>query len=303
MITTPIETTRLETLKLLRRGKVRDVYDLGSRLLLVASDRISAFDHVLATPIPGKGRTLTELSAFWFGKTRDIAPNHYVTSSWPGIRKALEGDLLPQEFLLDGPDSWKDRSMLVAKAERIDIECVVRGYLAGSAYKEYEKTGAVCGIQLPKGLREAEKLPRPIFTPATKADVGHDENISWERCVELVGEETASRLKAYSLSLYDFGSKHLAGRGLLLADTKFEFGSVGGELLVIDEMLTPDSSRFWDERRYQVGWTPESFDKQYVRDHLDRIGWDRNPPAPGLPSEVVRGTVRRYREALERITS
>lgn len=277
------------------RGKVRDLYDLGDKLLLVATDRISAFDVVLSPAVPDKGRILTEISAYWFRETKSIVPNHVVTHDLAAINKALPaGASLPAaEF--DG------RVTLARKAKRVDAECVVRGYLVGSGWKEYKKTGMVCGHKLPAGLQEAQQLPEPIFTPSTKADQGHDENVSREKLAEMVGADLARRLEDLSLKLYKACAERLAAKGLILADTKFEFGFIDGELCVIDEMVTPDSSRVWDAATYKVGKTPESFDKQPVRDFLEKIGWDKNPPAPVLPPDVVAATVARYREALARI--
>jgi phosphoribosylaminoimidazole-succinocarboxamide synthase len=277
------------------RGKVRDLYDLGDKLLLVATDRISAFDVVLSPAVPDKGRILTRISAYWFQETKDIVPNHVVTHDLAEIRKALPaGAALPAaEF--DG------RVTLARKAERVDAECVVRGYLVGSGWKEYQKTGKVCGHALPAGLKEAQRLPEPLFTPSTKADQGHDENISRETLATLVGPELARRLEDLSLKLYKAAAARLAAKGLILADTKFEFGFIDGELCVIDEMVTPDSSRIWDAAAYTVGKTPESFDKQPVRDFLEKMGWNKQPPAPVLPPDVVQATVARYRDALKRI--
>jgi phosphoribosylaminoimidazole-succinocarboxamide synthase len=282
-------------LPLLRRGKVRDVYGLGERLLIVATDRISAFDYVLPTPVPGKGRVLTQVSAFWFQKTAAIAPNHFLSADLGEIRGRL-----PSRVSLD--DEFAGRVTLTRKARRVDAECVVRGYLAGSGWKEYLKTGAVCGHKLPAGLREAERLPEPIFTPSTKAEQGHDENITRGRLADIVGADTARRLEAAALRLYAFGAGFLASRGVILADTKFEFGFLGGKLIVIDEMLTPDSSRLWPAAGYRPGSSPESFDKQFVRDHLERVRWDKTPPPPALPEEVVAGTARRYEEFLRIVT-
>ncbi|MBI3298695.1 MAG: phosphoribosylaminoimidazolesuccinocarboxamide synthase [Elusimicrobia bacterium] len=279
------------------RGKVRDLYDLGGKLLLVATDRVSAFDHVLQPAIPEKGRILTQISAFWFRKTRSVVPNHMIATDLATIAKHL-----PKGVRLD-PKAYEGRVMLAHKAERVDAECVVRGYLAGSGWKEYQKTGKVCGHELPAGLREAEKLPEPIFTPSTKADQGHDENISRDQLADLVGPDLARSLETLSLKLYSECAAHLATKGLILADTKFEFGFIDGELAVIDELATPDSSRFWDAAAYKVGTSPESYDKQFVRDFLERSGWDKNPPAPTLPREVVEGTAARYREALAKVTS
>jgi phosphoribosylaminoimidazole-succinocarboxamide synthase len=278
-------------LPLYARGKVRDIYDLGETLLMVATDRISAFDCVLPTPIPGKGQVLTRLSAYWFGATRHIVGNHMVTTD----PDAFPASLASSRGLLAG------RTMLVRKARPIAVECVVRGYLAGSAWKEYRQTGEVCGILLPGGLREGDRLPEPIFTPATKARHGHDENISFRQMVGLVGEDLARELRDLSLALYTFAEGHLRARGLILADTKFEFGILEGKVILIDEVLTPDSSRMWDARGYTPGRAQVGFDKQYVRDYLEATGWDKKPPAPPLPPEVVEATRRLYLEAYTRI--
>jgi phosphoribosylaminoimidazole-succinocarboxamide synthase len=279
-------------LPLFRRGKVRDTYILDDRhLLMVATDRISAFDVVLPTPIPLKGAVLTMLSRFWFEQTADLVPNHLV-----------EVILDPKQAAGLGDPKLVGRAMVVRRAERVDIECVVRGYLAGSAWDEYRRTGGVCGIRLPAGLREADRLPEPIFTPATKAETGHDENISFERMAELVGEELARQLKDLSLKLYSRAAQVAESRGVIIADTKFEFGLLDGQIIVIDELLTPDSSRFWDAALYEPGRSQPSFDKQYVRDWLVQSGWNREPPAPPLPDEVVAGTVSRYLEAYTRLT-
>lgn len=281
------------------RGKVRDVYDLGETLLLVASDRISAFDVVLPTPVPDKGRVLSRLSEFWFASMKDVVEN-----------QVLETDAarFPQPFC-SHLELLQDRAMLVRKTRRIDVECVARGYLAGSGFAEYQATGAVCGVRLPPGLRQAEQLPAPIFTPAAKAQEGHDENISFDRVVALVGGAVAERLRDLTLQIYRRGAEHAASRGLILADTKFEFGLVaGGEkgagdrLVWIDEALTPDSSRFWPRETYEVGTSPVSFDKQFVRDYLISIRWDKNPPAPALPPEVVARTRGKYLEAYRVLT-
>lgn len=292
------ETTtprRLKDLKLFRKGKVRDVYDLGDKLLIIASDRISAFDHILPTPIPDKGRILTAISAFWFKETAGIVPNHLISADLAEIRS-----LIPSLTL--GPEA-EGRTMLVRKVERFDVECVARGYLAGSGWKEYLKTGAVCGHELPAGIRQSEKLAEPIFTPATKNDKGHDQNISRETLAGMVGKETAQELERITLALYDHASTFLEKRGLILSDTKFEFGRLkDGGLMLIDEILTPDSSRFWDAALYQPGGPPPSFDKQFVRDYLEKISWDKNPPVPELPPEVVEAAAGRYREALRKIT-
>lgn len=277
---------------LFRRGKVRDTYVLDERhLLMVATDRISAFDVVLPTPIPLKGAVLTMLSKFWFEQTADLVPNHLV-----------EVVLDPRRAAELGEPNLVGRAMVVRRAERVDIECVVRGYLAGSAWEEYRRTGEVCGIRLPGGLREAERLPEPIFTPATKAETGHDENISFERMAGLVGAELAGKLRDLSLELYGRAAAIAEARGIIIADTKFEFGLLDGQVIVIDELLTPDSSRFWDAALYEPGRPQPSFDKQYVRDWLVQSGWNREPPAPPLPEEVVAGTVDRYLEAYRRLT-
>lgn len=284
-------------LKIFRRGKVRDVYDAGDKLLIISTDRVSAFDFVLPTPIPDKGKHLTRISRFWFERTKNIVPNHMISTDLGEIERLLGGNVR-----LD-PASLEGRTMLCRKAARIDAECVVRGYLAGSGWKEYRRTGTVCGIRLPAGLPEAARLPAPVFTPAAKADEGHDENISFDRLAELAGPARAARLKALSLALYKEAARFLESRGLILADTKFEFGLLGDDLVLIDEALTPDSSRFWEAGLWKPGSAPPSFDKQFVRDYLEvSLGWDKRPPAPELPAEVVRGTADRYREALRRIT-
>jgi phosphoribosylaminoimidazole-succinocarboxamide synthase len=274
------------------RGKVRDIYEAGGDLLMVASDRISAFDVVLPTPIPDKGRVLAGLSMFWFERSADIVRNHVLTA---------DVDRFPVEFR-DHREELAGRAMLVRRARVVPIECVARGYLAGSGWKEYRATGGVCGIELPPGLIESDRLPEPIFTPATKAAEGHDENISLDRAAELVGEGLAQRLKELTLGLYEFAAAVALERGIIVADTKFEFGFAGGDLILVDEVLTPDSSRFWPADRYEPGGAQPSFDKQYVRDWLDASGWDHEPPAPQLPPEVVGQTAVRYREAYERIT-
>ncbi|MDR5695313.1 MAG: phosphoribosylaminoimidazolesuccinocarboxamide synthase [Armatimonadota bacterium] len=278
-------------LPLYARGKVRDIYDLGEALLMVATDRISAFDCILPTPIPGKGQVLTKLSAYWFEATRPIVENHLITTD----TDALPSTLLPHRDLLAG------RAMLVRKAKPIEVECVVRGYLAGSAWREYTQTREVCGIPLPEGLREGDRLPQPIFTPATKARHGHDENITFVQMAEVVGEKLAQELRELSLALYTFAEGRLRAKGLILADTKFEFGILDGEVILIDELLTPDSSRIWDAEEYRAGRARVGFDKQYVRDYLESIGWDKKPPAPPLPPEVVAATRRLYLECYHRV--
>ena len=279
-------TPALADLPLVASGKVREMYDLGDRLLMVASDRISTYDVVHPTPIPDKGKVLTGLSVFWFEQTADIVANHLVSAT-------------------DGvPDEVRGRALSVRKLEMLPVECVVRGYLTGSGWKDYQATGAVAGISLPEGLRDSEKLPEPIFTPSTKADVGHDETISFERAAEIVGDRSLmERLSALSIALYSFAADHAAARGVILADTKFEFGfDADGVLRVGDEVLTPDSSRFWPADHYEVGRPQPSFDKQYVRDWASGTGWDKKPPAPAVPDDVVAGTRERYVEAYERIT-
>jgi phosphoribosylaminoimidazole-succinocarboxamide synthase len=274
------------------RGKVRDIYEAGDDLLMVASDRISAFDVVLPTPIPDKGRVLTGLSLFWFERSADIVRNHVLTA---------DVEAFPVEFR-DHREELGGRAMLVRRAQVVPIECVARGYLSGSGWREYRATGRVCGIELPSGLVESDRLTEPIFTPATKAAEGHDENISLERAAELVGEGLARKLEELTLTLYEFAAALALERGIIVADTKFEFGFAGGDLVLVDEVLTPDSSRFWPADRYEPGGPQPSFDKQYVRDWLDASGWDHEPPAPQLPPEVVGQTAVRYREAYEWIT-
>ena len=277
-------------LKLRGRGKVRDIYELGDRLLIVATDRLSAFDVVLPTPIPDKGRVLTQLSMFWFEKLADIVPHHVISAM------EFPGELAPYRDSLDG------RAMLVRRTEPIPIECVARGYLSGSGWKDYQKTGTVCGIPLPAGLRESDRLPEPLFTPSTKATTGHDENISFAETVTRVGRPLAERLRDTSLAIYRRAAEYAAARGIIIADTKFEFGLIGEQLIWIDEALTSDSSRFWPGDQYAPGKAQPSFDKQFVRDYLERIGWNKRPPAPILPAEVVTGTRDKYREAYQRIT-
>jgi phosphoribosylaminoimidazole-succinocarboxamide synthase len=285
-----ISQTAFPTLKLRARGKVRDIYDLGDRLLIVATDRLSAFDVVLPTPIPDKGRVLTQLSLFWFEKLADVVPHHVIAA------KDFTGELAPYAASLEG------RAMLVRRTEPAPIECVVRGYISGSGWKDYQKTGKICGVPLPSGLRESDRLPEPIFTPSTKATTGHDENISFEETVSRIGRQLAERLRDTSLELYRRAVEHAGARGIIIADTKFEFGLLGEELIWIDEALTPDSSRFWPSDQYSPGAAQPSFDKQYVRDYLERIGWDKQPPAPALPPDVVAATTQKYRDAYQRIT-
>jgi phosphoribosylaminoimidazole-succinocarboxamide synthase len=273
-----------------RRGKVRDVYDLGDRLLLVSTDRISAFDWVLPTGIPDKGRVLTQIAAFWFGVLGE--PNHLITTDVAKMDLPAGADLR----MLAG------RSTLCRKTQVVPIECVVRGYLAGSGWKEYQQSGTVCGIRLPPGLTESARLPEPIFTPSTKAAEGHDENISFQRVVDEVGGDLADQLRRRSLQIFQRGSEYARQRGIIIADTKFEFGQVGGELLLIDEVLTPDSSRFWPADHYAPGRSQPSFDKQFVRDWLSSTAWDKNSPPPALPDDIVAKTRQKYIEAYERLT-
>ncbi len=282
--------THFPNVPLYSRGKVRDLYDFGDRWLIVATDRLSAFDVVLPTPIPDKGRVLTQLSLFWFETLGDTLPNHVLSATeFP-------------EALAPYADQLRGRAMLVRRTRPVPIECVVRGYLAGSGWKDYRATGAVCGIKLPPGLRESERLPEPIFTPATKATSGHDENILFDEMAARVGGALAERLRAISLEIYRRAVAYAEPRGIRIADTKLEFGLLGDELVWIDEALTPDSSRFWPAEGYQPGRAQPSFDKQYVRDYLERIGWSKHPPAPELPAEVVAATRSKYREAYRKLT-
>jgi len=292
MATQVVSRTDFKNLHLKGRGKVRDIYDLGDRLLIVATDRISAFDVVMPNPIPDKGKVLTQLSKFWFDMTKGIVPNHIISTD---VRDFPEECRPYQEIL-------RDRSMLVVKTQPLPIECVVRGYLSGSGWEEYGKTGEVCGIQLPKGLAESSKLEEPIFTPATKEEIGlHDENITFERVETIVGKELAQRLKFLSLAIYKKARDFAEGKGILIADTKMEFGVKDGRLLLIDELFTPDSSRFWPKDDYRPGGSQKSFDKQFLRDYLLSIRWNKNPPAPQLPEEIVRKTRGKYLEAYERL--
>jgi phosphoribosylaminoimidazole-succinocarboxamide synthase len=283
--------TRLDGVPLFARGKVRDVYDLEDRLLIVATDRISAFDCVAPNGIPGKGAILTEMSLFWFEKLAHVVNHHLITANV---------DEYPPE-LQAYRDQLESRSMLVMKADRVDIECVVRGYLAGSGWKDYTKTGAVCGVQLPGGLQESSRLARPIFTPATKAATGHDENISFEQMCDVVEPDLASRLRDLTLEIYDAARTFAEGKGIIIADTKFEFGLCDGEVILIDEILSPDSSRFWDHELYAPGRSQDSFDKQFVRDYLETLDWDKIPPAPELPDEIVEKTLDKYRDVRDRL--
>ena len=290
--TAPVFETFLDGIAPHRRGKVRDIYEVDDALLIVTTDRISAYDCVLGSAIPDKGKVLTQLSAFWFERTQDIVPNHMISIDSPTYPTAL----LPYAELLSG------RSMLVRRAQPVPIECVARGYLAGSGWREYQDTGQVCGVRLPTGLRESDRLPEPIFTPATKADSGHDINISEAEAADLVGQDLVGRLRDITLALYRHGAQHAASCGIIVADTKFEFGLVGqdgtaDDILLIDEVLTPDSSRFWPQDSYTPGRGQASFDKQFVRNYLDEIKWNRQPPVPELPTDIVDKTQEKYLEA------
>jgi phosphoribosylaminoimidazole-succinocarboxamide synthase len=285
-----ISQTDFAGLRLRARGKVRDIYEVGDELLIVATDRLSAFDVVLPTPIPDKGRVLTQLSLFWFDKLASIVPNHVISATNFGGPLAVYADAL------------NGRAMLVRRTEPVPIECVVRGYLSGSGWKDYQKTGSVCGIALPAGLRESDRLPEPIFTPSTKATSGHDENISFDETIARIGRPLAEKLRDTSLAIYERAAEFASARGIIIADTKFEFGLIGDELIWIDEALTPDSSRFWPGNQYMPGTPQPSFDKQYVRDYLEKIGWNKQPPAPELPADVVAATRDKYREAYQRVT-
>jgi len=287
-----VSNTDFKNLKLKGRGKVRDIYDLGDQLLIVATDRMSAFDVVMPNPIPDKGRILTQLSKFWFDLTKDIVPNHVLSTKVEDYPK----DCQPYQEML------RDRSMLVTKTEVLPVECVVRGYLSGSGWEEYRKTGEVCGIRLPEGLVESSKLDEPILIPATKAEMGlHDENISFEKMEKIVGKELGQRLKTLSIAIYEKAGGIAEKKGIIIADTKMEFGIKDGKLILIDELLTPDSSRFWPKDEYQPGGPQKSFDKQFLRDYLLSIRWDKSPPAPQLPEEIVRKTREKYLEAYEKL--
>ena len=292
-LASPLIDTHLRARTPAVKGKVRDVYDLGDTLLIIATDRISAFDYVLGSGIPDKGKVLNQLSAFWFGRTRDIVSNHLI---------ATDLHALPSDLSADA-DQLAGRSMLVRKTIPFPIECVARGYLSGSGWREYSETGAVCGVRLPAGLRESDKLPDPIFTPATKAATGHDINISEAQASHLVGAESLARMKTLTLALYSAGASYAATRGIILADTKFEFGVTdAGDLLLIDEAMTPDSSRYWPRDNYVPGGPQPSYDKQFVRDYLETIGWNKQPPVPSLPEDIVMRTRDKYLEAFRALT-
>jgi phosphoribosylaminoimidazole-succinocarboxamide synthase len=292
MTSAPISKLELPGIKKIKSGKVREIFDLGDRLLFVASDRISAFDVVMPDTIPRKGEVLTQLSNFWFAKTESFQPNHLLSR----LDNGLPRELAPFEEQLRG------RSIIVKKAEPLTIECVVRGYLAGSGWKEYQKSQSVCGIKLPGGLKESSELPEPLFTPSTKAETGHDENISFAEACERAGDEVAEQARDASLKIYSFAGEYARTRGIIIADTKFEFGMAEGKLLLIDEVLTPDSSRFWPADEYAPGKSQPSFDKQFVRDYLETLDWDKTPPGPALPPEVIEKTTAKYLEAYERVT-
>lgn len=293
MINNTVTTTNFENLKFYKRGKVRDIYDLGEHYLIVSTDRISAFDVIMNEGIPYKGAVLNQISAFWFNYTKDIIDNHLVS---------IDVDDFPEECK-PYKDILKNRSMLVKKAELIPLECIVRGYITGSGWNDYKKTGAICGIKLPEGLVESEKLPEPIFTPSTKAEIGlHDENIDEEQAISIVGKETYDYIKNISINIYKKASEYALQKGIIIADTKFEFGYYDGKIILIDELLTPDSSRFWPLDEYEKGRPQNSFDKQYVRDYLLSINFNKKPPAPTLPEEVILNTSKKYQEALYKLT-
>jgi len=288
----PLLSLDLPGIKKLKSGKVREVFDLGDRLLFVATDRISAFDCIMPNGISRKGEVLTQISYFWFAQTAKVVPNHLISKAGAALPKALR----PFAAQLDR------RSMIVKKTKPLTIECVVRGYLCGSGWKSYQKNGEVCGIKLPAGLKESSRLPEPIFTPSTKAETGHDENISFEQCGKLVGNDVAAQAKDLSLKIYTFAAEYALKRGIIIADTKFEFGMLDGKLILIDEVLTPDSSRFWPADQYKEGQSQPSFDKQFVRDYLETLDWNKQPPAPALPADVAEKTTAKYLDAYERLT-
>lgn len=292
-MTQPVKQTDFPGLKLISRGKVRDIYDLGETLLMVTSDRISAFDVIMNEPIPDKGKVLTQISAFWFSQMEDIIPNHIISTDVADY----PAECRPYADLLEG------RSMWVKKATPLAAECIVRGYVAGSGWKDYKATGAICGIKLPEGLKESDRLAEPIFTPSTKAELGeHDENIPFEKMVELCGKELAEQAREATLKIYCRARDIAAQKGIIIADTKFEFGLHEGKLIIIDECLTPDSSRFWPADQYQPGGPQPSFDKQFLRDYLETLDWNKKAPAPPLPEEIIRKTGEKYKEALFRLT-
>ncbi len=288
-----ISETNIPGLKLKARGKVRDIYDLGDELLIVTTDRISAFDVILPNPIPGKGEVLTQMAKFWFKRTESLVPNHLSNTKLSDVisDQTMAGDL-------------ESRSMIVKKADPLPVEAIVRGYLSGSGWKDYQRNGSVCGIKLPTTLKESSKLPETIFTPSTKAEIGdHDENISFDKMVGQIGKDLSERVRNLSIGIYDESAKYALEKGIIIADTKFEFGMLNNELIIIDEILTPDSSRFWPLDGYEAGHAQPSFDKQFVRDWLSESGWDKNPPAPELPPEIIEKTAEKYREALHKLTA
>lgn len=288
----PLLKLELAGIRKLKSGKVREVFDLGANFLFVATDRISAYDCILPNGIPRKGEVLTQISYFWFDQIEKIVPNHLISKAADPLPPAL------QPFTAQ----LSRRSMIVKKAQPLAIECVVRGYLVGSGWKDYQRTGSVCGIKLPSGLRESSRLPEPVFTPATKAETGHDENISFEEACQITGREIAEKARDLSLKIYSTAAEYARQRGIIIADTKFEFGLADGKLILIDEVLTPDSSRFWPANQYEPGRSQPSFDKQFVRDYLETLSWNKQPPAPPLPPEVISQTTGKYLEAYERLT-
>jgi len=292
MTTQTVSSVKLDGIPFFKRGKVREIYELGDKLLIISTDRISCFDVILPTPIPAKGEVLTQVSKFWFKFTRDIIDNHMLSAEVEQFPSRLE----PYRDILKG------RSMLVKKAEPLPVECVVRGYLSGSGWREYKQTQAICGIKLPADLKESDKLPEIIFTPSTKADVGHDMNVTQRYIEQQIGKDLAQRLRAVSIRLYKKASEYAEKRGIIIADTKFEFGKIGDKVILIDEVLTPDSSRFWPKDQYTPGKPQPSFDKQFVRDYLDTLDWDKTPPGPELPEEIVTKTQEKYQQALSIIT-
>ncbi|MCF7870715.1 MAG: phosphoribosylaminoimidazolesuccinocarboxamide synthase [Candidatus Omnitrophica bacterium] len=288
-----LKKTDFNNLKLFKKGKVRDVYDLGNKLLIVATDRISCFDAVLPTPIPNKGKILTQISLFWFSYLKDLVSNHLISADDKDLPKEIS----------EGRDELRGRFMIAEKCKVFPFECVVRGYLAGSGFKDYQKTGSVCGIKLPQGLKQADKLPEPIFTPATKAESGHDQNIDFEYMKKEIGENVAEKLKNISIQLYKKATELAESKGIIIADTKFEFGKTNdNRIIIVDEALTPDSSRFWPRSEYGPGKSQSSFDKQFVRDYLETCDWDKTPPAPELPEDIVKKTRNKYNQALEMLT-
>jgi phosphoribosylaminoimidazole-succinocarboxamide synthase len=292
-MTISVKVTDFPGLKLLKRGKVRDMYDLGDNLLMVATDRLSAFDVVMPDPIPDKGIILTQISLFWFEFLQSLIPNHVIASEVENFPATC------QRYA----EILRGRSMLIKKTSPLPIECVVRGYISGSGWKSYQETGSICGIQLPKGLKESDQLPEPIFTPSTKAELGdHDINIDFNEAADIIGRQQAEKVRDLSLVIYKKGAQLAAQKGIIIADTKFEFGWLGDEIILIDEVLTPDSSRFWPKESYAPGGTQKSFDKQYVRDHLNALDWDKTPPGPTLPDDVIKNTRQKYLDALSQLT-